>query len=219
MRSSLPQPHFYRKAESVTHASNALTAWWECRNTFESTTHSLPAPPCSISPFFSPPCAQPVFQALLFALCLWHNPVLRNHLCTTQSSTYVRRVFMQAHVLASPLLGPFKFLLWQTDLLKGVIHTARSRIRPTSLRYRHRQVCGFAKSYSAAGSGPPPRVDFPFWPSRFTWLAFGLSFWMCFKMGAHLNIAKYDASLARNMARTCSLTSLCYFGLQIWLAA
>lgn len=77
------------------------------------------------------------------------------------------------------------------------------------------QVC----QISVAGAGPLPRVDFPFWPSRFTWLAVGLSFLMQFKMGAHLNIARYDASLARNMATTCTLTLQHYFGLQIWLPA
>lgn len=40
---------------------------------FRSTSHFLPAPLCRVS--VSSTCAQPVFQALLFAHCLWHNLV------------------------------------------------------------------------------------------------------------------------------------------------
>lgn len=50
-------------------------------------------------------------------------------------------------------------------------------------------------------SGPLPRVDFSFWPSRLTWLAPGLSFLMCFKMGARLNVAKYSAWFSRRYGR------------------
>lgn len=132
---SLPHPaSFFRKAETVTHACNALTAWWDCIMEEDSNPPAIPWL-TSLQCFCLLHLLSASFSgSFICSLPLAQPCVLRNHLCTTHCSSCVRCVFMQAHRLAFPLHGPFKFLLWQTDLLKRVIHRAWSRLSPTSLR-------------------------------------------------------------------------------------
>lgn len=126
------QPRF---SETVTHACRASAVWWDCVTEEES---NPPAVPCLhlAAAFLSPPPALSQFFRLFYLLTASGTTLCfaKITLCATHCSTCVRSLFMQAHRLAFPSHGPFKFLLWQTDSQKRVIHTAWSTLSPTSLR-------------------------------------------------------------------------------------
>lgn len=182
---------------------------------FKSASHSQPAPPCSVS--LSSPCAQPVFQALLFAHCLWHNPVFWEITFAPHTAQPVCAACLCKCIGSRPPShGPFKFLLWQTDSLKRVIHTPWSRLSPTSLRAGTDKSAGLPNHTPLQGLVLCHVLTSPFGlhvPHGWLWASI---VFMCFIMKGHLSSAEYDASDAKNMARIRTQTSQHYFGLQIW---
>lgn len=121
----------HREAESVTHTRNVLTAWWECITEEHIRIHH-PFPACtSLQRFSLFPLRSASFSGSFICSLPLEQPCFeKSPLHHTLLNPCAARVYASACACAPP----FKFLLWQTDLLRRVIHTPRSRLRPTSLR-------------------------------------------------------------------------------------
>lgn len=216
--SSLPHPaSFFRKASTVTHACHALTAWWECIMEEDS---NPPAIPCLRLPaaFLCPPPALSQFFRLFYLLtasgttqCFEKSP-LHHTLLNLCAACLCKRKGSRP-----PSCGWFKFLLWQTNSLRRVIHTPWSRWSPTSLRASTDKSAGLPNQalLQALVLCHLLTSHFGLHVSHGWLLAYRS--WCVFIMEDHLNIATYDAGWAKNMARTCTRTLQHYFWLQIWL--